>query len=143
MKTNNDFGLLLIRLVIGFTMLIYGIGKLFYGLGFIKELLELNGLPGFFAYGVYLGEIIAPLLIIAGYRIRLASLVLAFNMLVALLLTQTEFIFALNENGGWAVELLAIYIIVSIGLFFTGGGNIVLRPARLTLWKERKQHIAE
>ena len=126
MKTNYDLGLLIIRLIIGIPLLMYGIGKLFYGIGFIQQLLESNGLPAFIGYGVYVGEIIAPILLIIGYKIRLASLVLAINCLVALVLTQTQYIFTLNENGGWAIELLAIYILIPIALFFTGGGKFAV-----------------
>ncbi|MCF7559013.1 DoxX family protein [Sabulilitoribacter multivorans] len=126
MKTNYDIGLLIIRLIIGIPLLMYGIGKLIYGIDFIQQLLISNGLPSFISYGVYIGEIIAPVLIIIGYKMRLASLVLAINCLVALMLTQAQNIFALNENGGWAIELLAIYILIPIALFFTGGGKFAL-----------------
>jgi putative oxidoreductase len=33
-----------------------------------------KGIPSFMAYGVYLTEIVAPLLILIGFRTRLASL---------------------------------------------------------------------
>lgn len=45
-------------------MLFHGIAKLLHGLEGIKGMLASKGLPAFFAYGAYVGEIIAPLLII-------------------------------------------------------------------------------
>ena len=126
MTVQNNTGLFIIRTIIGFSMLIYGITKVINGIDFIKGLLTNIGLPAFLGYAVFLGELVAPLLIIIGFRTRLASLIFAFNCLTAILLTQTSDIFKLNPNGGWAVELLAIYMFVTIGFFFTGGGKYAL-----------------
>ncbi|EPH13797.1 DoxX family protein [Myroides odoratimimus] len=126
MNKNQDIGLLITRISIGFPMLLYGIGKLFNGISFIQGILVDKGLPAFFGYGVYVGEVIAPLLILAGYRMRLASLVFAINCITAMLLVQSADVFSLNDNGGWKVELLGIYALVAVGLFFTGGGKLAL-----------------
>lgn len=126
MKRNGDLGLFLIRNIIALTMLLHGINKIAHGLGFIQEVLVKQGLPSFLSYGVYIGEILVPLLIIVGFRTRLASLILVINCLTIILLTQMDKIFSLNENGGLAIELVAIYLIVSLGLFFTGAGKIAL-----------------
>ncbi len=126
MKKENSIGLFVIRVAIAFPMLVYGISKLINGIGFIKDLLTALGLPSFVAYGVYVGEIVAPIALLVGYRTRLAGLLFALNGLVALLLTQTGAVFTLNAYGGWAVELLALYILVALGLFFTGGGRLAV-----------------
>lgn len=126
MTTKNNTGLLIIRVIIGLSMLIYGVTKVINGIDFIKALLTNISLPAFFGYGVFLGELIAPFLIIIGYRARIASLFFAFNCLIAILLTQTSDIFKLNQYGGWAIELLAIYMFVAIGIFFTGAGQYAL-----------------
>ncbi len=126
MKRNGDLGLFLIRNIIALTMLLHGINKIAHGLGFIQEVLVKQGLPSFLSYGVYIGEILVPLLIMVGFRTRLASLILVINCLTIILLTQMDKIFSLNENGGLAIELVAIYLIVSLGLFFTGAGKIAL-----------------
>jgi putative oxidoreductase len=123
MKKNMDFGFFLVRIAIGFPMLVYGISKLFSGVGFIETMLTEKGLPGFLAYGVYLGEVVAPILIIAGFRTRIAGVVFAINCLTAILLAQTDAIFARNPYGGWALELLFIYMVCGISLFFTGAGR--------------------
>lgn len=125
MRKNNDFGLLILRLAVGFLMLFHGIAKLGGGLEFISGMLEGKGLPGFIAYGVLIGEILAPLLIIIGFRTRIGALLLAINCLVAVLLVHTADIPKLNEQtGGWALELIGLYFFGSLALFFTGGGNL-------------------
>lgn len=123
MEKKIDLGLLIIRVIIAFPMFIYGISKCVSGVGFIEQMLSDKGLPTFLAYGVYVGELIAPLLIIIGFKTRLASAVFAFNCLTAILLANTSAIFALNQYGGWQLELLAIYMFVSLGLAFTGPGK--------------------
>lgn len=123
MKKNIDSGLLITRIAIGFPMSVYGISKLIHGVGFIEDMMTMHGLPSFFAYGVFAGEIIAPVLLMIGFRARLAGLIFAANCFTATMLAQTSNIFKLNEFGGWALELLVIYMFVSLSFFFTGAGK--------------------
>ena len=123
MNKSQDIGLLLLRLSIGGLMLIHGISKLIHGLEGIKALLTSKGLPSFLAYGTYVGEVIAPLLILIGFRVRLASAVFAFNMLVAMFLAHSSDIFKLSPQDGSAVELIGLYLFGAIALFFTGAGK--------------------
>lgn len=107
-------------------MLFYGVGKIIHGVDFIKGLLAAAGMPSFLAYGVYLGEVVAPLLLIVGYKTRLAGIVFAVNCLTIILLSQTENILKLNAFGGWAVELLSIYLVIGTSFALTGGGKYAL-----------------
>ncbi|MGJ1430176.1 DoxX family protein [Sphingobacterium spiritivorum] len=129
MKKSQDIGLFMVRITIAAPMLMYGISKIIHGISYIEGLLTEKGLPAVFAYGVYVGEIIAPLLLIIGFRTRLAGLLFSINCLTAIILAQTAAIFSLNENGGWALETLAIYAGISAALFFTGSGKIALSSA--------------
>ena len=89
------------------------------------------GAPGFIAYGVYVGEIIAPLLVLLGCFTRPAAAVIAFNMVMALTLAHFDDIFKLNERGGgWAIELQMFYLLGSIALIFTGSGRLGVRSGR-------------
>ncbi len=124
-KSNNDLGLLILRITIGFLMLLHGIAKL-KGVSFIGGMLQESGLPSFLAYGVYITEIVAPILLIIGYRTRLAALAFAFGALFAILLAHSADIFSLSKYGGWEVELLGLYLFGAIALFFTGGGKFAL-----------------
>ena len=69
---NQNLGILILRLSIGVMMLLHGIAKVTNGVEAIKTMLAEKGLSAFsfVAYGVYVGEILAPLLIIIGYRTR-------------------------------------------------------------------------
>lgn len=122
MNKNNDLGVLILRIAIGALMLLHGIAKL-KGVSFIEGMLSAKGLPAFLAYGVYVTEIIAPVLLIIGYRTRLAAAVFAFGAVFALLLVHSAEIFTLNQHGGWGVELLGLYLFGAVALFFTGGGK--------------------
>lgn len=127
LEKNTDAGLLVLRLSIGIMMLLHGISKLVYGVGFIGQTVEAAGLPSFITYGVYIGEVVAPLFIIAGFGTRIAAAVLAFNCFVAAMLVHSAQIFQLDPaTGGWAVELLGLYFFGALTLVFTGGGKYAL-----------------
>lgn len=83
---STDFGLLLLRIALGGLMLFHGMHKLIYGVGFIGDMLAAIGLPSFIAYGSLLAELVASLMIICGIWTRLASVVFAGNMVVAILM---------------------------------------------------------
>ena len=123
MRKNQDLGLLIFRLTLGGLMLLHGIAKIIHGVGGIEGMLSSKGLPTFFAYGVYIGEVIVPILLIIGFRTRIAAVVFAFNMFVAMLLAHSGDIFSLSKHGGWAVELIGLFLFGAIALFFTGGGK--------------------
>ncbi|TJY35982.1 DoxX family protein [Pontimicrobium aquaticum] len=126
MNTKQHIGLFILRVSIALTMLVYGITKLIFGIDFITGLLNQYGLPSFIAYGVFIGEILAPILIIIGYRTKLVGLVFAINCFVAILMVQLPNLFKLNESGGWAIGLIFIYMMFGIALFFTGAGKYAL-----------------
>ncbi len=120
---NKETGLLLQRMSIGILILFHGIANLTSNYSFIKSLLNGIGIPEFVAYAVFIGEIIAPILIIIGWRTRIASLVLAINMLIAILMAHSAGIFTLNQFGGWAIELQSLYLFGAIVLFLLGAGK--------------------
>ncbi len=123
LPANDDFGKLILRVITGATVLFHGFDKITHGLGGIEGLLASRGLPGFIAYGVLIGEVVAPVLIIAGFYSRLAALVLAFNMVVAVALAHVGDITALTEHGGWAVEVQAFMLFNSIAIMLLGPGR--------------------
>ena len=120
---NVDLGLLVIRLSLGVLMLFHGVAKVSHGVSFIEGMLSNLGLPVLFAYGVYVGEIVAPLAIIAGIKTRLFASVFTFNCLVAAYLVHAQDFFKLTPHGGWALELLGLYFFGALALMFTGGGK--------------------
>lgn len=126
MNIKQHIGLFTLRTSIAFTMLIYGITKLINGIEFIKDLLTQYGLPHFIGYGIYIGEIIAPILIIIGFRTKLAGLIFALNCLIAILMVQLPNVFKLNEFGGLAIGPIFIYMMFGLAIFFTGAGKYAL-----------------
>jgi putative oxidoreductase len=126
MNKNMNIGLLVLRIALGTLMLLHGIAKIIHGLSGISGLLESKGLSTFLAGGVYVGEIIVPLLVIIGFRTRIAAIVFAINMLFALFLAHANDILSLSKTGGWAVELIGLYLFGAIVLFFTGAGKYAL-----------------
>jgi len=126
MRKNNDLGLLILRISVSVLMLLHGISKFSGGLEFIKSMLVEKGLPDFIAYGVIVGEVVAPIAILIGFRTRIAAAIYAFNCLVAILMVHSADIFAMADHGGWALELLGLYFFGALALFFTGAGNIAV-----------------
>ncbi|MFJ1322399.1 DoxX family protein [Capnocytophaga canis] len=124
---NKDLGLLILRLSVGLLMIPHGIHKLLNSgaLGYIQSLLEAKGLPTFISYGVFVGEIIAPLLIVIGFRTRISALVLAATGLMILFLGYDNF-FSLTQHGGWVAELAGLFLFGALALAFTGGGKYAL-----------------
>ena len=128
----EDVGLFLLRLALGGILLFHGIFKLTHGVEWIKQPLGTLGLPGFLAYGTYVAEVVAPVLLMLGLWARVAALVVAFDMLMAIALVLRPRIFTINEmGGGWAIELEALILVVALALSIEGPGRYVVgrRPA--------------
>ncbi len=119
----QDAAKLLLRLILGLLILIHGISKIKGGPGFVLDIVEKAGLPEPFGYLVYVGEVLAPLLVIIGLWTRLAAIVIAINMVVALLLVHMGQFFQLAPEGGWALELQGLYLIVAIAVALLGAGR--------------------
>lgn len=121
-----DLGKLILRISIGGLLLFHGIAKLVNGIGWMAGLLGGIGLPAFVGYGVYVGEVIAPVLLLAGKYTRPAGLVVAFNMLVAILLARRDAIAALNRGGGWDIEIEMLFLLGGVAIWFLGSGRYAL-----------------
>ena len=119
-----DTALLILRLVLGVLVLLHGIAKLPPPPEGITGMLAQANLPPVLAYGVYLGEIVAPILLIVGVWTRLAAIVIAINMIVAVLMAHAGDLLKLGEQGGYALELQAMFLFVAIALTFTGAGRL-------------------
>ena len=122
MKKNIDLGLLLLRITIAGLMLFHGVAKLSSLTG-IKNMLLKSGLPELLAYGVYITELIAPILILIGLRTRLAAIVFFFGMMAAMFLAHSDNIFAISKTGALEIELILLFAFGALALFFTGSGK--------------------
>ncbi len=127
MLENSDLGKLILRLTLGGLMLFHGVAKLLNGTGFIESQLSSHGLPAFLAYGVFVGELIAPLMVILGYQTRIGALLIVFNMLVAIALVHSHELLALSRSGGWALELQGFFLFTALAVLFLGPGKYKLK----------------
>ena len=125
-KTRVNLGLLILRVTLGILMLFHGFSKMMNGLEGIKGMLESYGLLSIIAYGVLIGEVIVPILLVIGFRTRIAALVYAINMLIAVMLVHINDIFTLSTTGGWTLELQGLYFFGALALFFTGAGKFAV-----------------
>ncbi len=119
----EDIAKLILRVSVGGMMLFHGAAKVLHGTGFIEGMLTAKGLPAFMAYGVYVGEVIVPILLIIGFCTRVSAAILAFNMLVAIALVHMGDIFKLTEHGAWAVELQMFYLLSAVVIILLGAGK--------------------
>jgi putative oxidoreductase len=123
LNARHDMGKLVLRLALGILVLLHGIAKLKNGLGPIEDMLQGHGLPTFLAYGAYVGEVLGPLLVIAGFHARIGAVLVAINMLFALGLAHAGQLGQLNEAGGWAVELQALFLFTAAAIALLGPGR--------------------
>jgi putative oxidoreductase len=120
---NDDLAKLILRITCGGILLFHGIHKVFVEIDHVKVIVQNAGLPAALAYGNIVGEFIAPILVIAGYKTRIAALIIAFNMLLSVLLAHSDIIFAINDYGGWMIETNMLYLLTAVALFFSGAGR--------------------
>lgn len=123
MFNSADTAKFILRLSVGIMMLFHGVDKIINGIGGVKHLTTSAGLPEFLAYGVYVGEVVVPILIILGLYARIASLILAFNMSVAIFLANGSSVFVLGKHGAPLIELPFLYLVMSILIFLLGSGK--------------------
>ena len=127
---NDNAGKLVLRLTLGILVLFHGVAKIINpdSLGFIKSGVTGWGLPEIVAYGVYIGEVLAPLLLILGVYTRWAGLIVVVNMVFAIGLAHMNHLFALTEHGGYRLELQMFYLFGALAVMFLGSGRYAVRP---------------
>ncbi|VTU28593.1 Putative oxidoreductase CatD [Variovorax sp. SRS16] len=125
---SDDAGKLVLRLGLGLGLiiLVHGISKLSGGVDFISGLLASHGLPPALAYLVYVGEIVAPLLLVVGLYSRPAAWIVVINMVVAIGLARYKDMFVIGKAGGWALELEGLLLISAVAVALLGAGRFSL-----------------
>jgi len=122
--SSDNVGKLILRLMLGVLMLFHGYKKYQSGIDGIKMLMINNGLPQFIAYGVYVGEILVPILIILGLYTRISSLIYAFTMAAAIYLVHSSHLFGINaKTGGLLIETPLLFMLGAIALVCFGAGK--------------------
>ena len=119
----EDLGKLVIRSAVAILVLLHGISKLTGGIDGITGMVTNAGLPAVFAYGVYVGEVIAPLLVLIGLWTRAAASFMVINMVVAIMLAHLPDLTQMNKMGGWALELQGMFLFGAIAVALLGAGR--------------------
>jgi putative oxidoreductase len=122
----EDFGKLVLRLALGILMLLHGIAKIKGGVGFLTPMVTGIGLPPWFAYGAYFGEVVGPILVIIGLGARTGAFLIFANMLFAIVLVHVPELFTLGKQGGWALELQGMYLFTAFALIFMNPGRYAI-----------------
>lgn len=122
-STGEDLGKLILRAALAIMILLHGIAKIINGPGFILGLVAKAGLPEAFGYLVYVGEVLAPILVLIGLWTRPAALVIAINMIVAVWLVHMGELFQLGKTGGWALELQGMFFFGALAVALLGAGR--------------------
>jgi len=119
----EDIGRLLLRLTLAILILFHGVSKVIHGIGWLEGMLQGAGVPAFVAYGVYVGEVVGPIMLLIGWHARIGALFIAINMVVAFLLVHLGQLFMLTDNGGWQLELQGMYLMTAVALALLGPGR--------------------
>ena len=119
----DDLGKLVLRLMLGILMLFHGYAKIVKGVGGIEASVISAGLPAWVAYGVYIGEVIAPLLVILGFYARVGGLIILVNMIFAITLSHSSQLFDISRTGGWALELQGFFMFTGLAVALIGPGR--------------------
>lgn len=104
-------------------MLFHGISKLSHGISPLEGMFAHAGLPSFIAYGAYFGEVLAPLMLIIGFRVKIAAVLIIGTMIGAITLAHASDIFSLSPQGAWAIEIPMLYALAALAIFFQGAGK--------------------
>ncbi|MGH9875405.1 MAG: DoxX family protein [Pyrinomonadaceae bacterium] len=124
MNISEDTGKLILRLALGVLILLHGVSKVIGGIDPIVGLVVKAGLPASVAYLVYIGEVLAPVMMIIGVWTRAAGVVIAINMVVAVMLAHAHQLFTMSKTGGWALELQGIFFFAALAIALLGAGRL-------------------
>lgn len=122
-RLDDQTGKFLLRAGLGLLLLPHGIEKLLGGVLDVQRLLAAAGLPEPLGYGVFIGELVAPLMLIAGYHARWAALLVVINMLVAIALAHAAEVFAFDSDGIPVLELQYLFLLTALAVVFLGAGR--------------------
>ncbi len=122
----EDAGKLILRITSAGLILFHGIAKIIHGIGGLSAGLAQMHIPGFVAYGVYVGEVVAPLFVLFGLWTRIASLVVVFDLVMAILLVAHRNVFVLQRSGAWGLEAEAFFLLTALVVFLVGPGKYTI-----------------
>ena len=92
MFNKDSIAKLILRLSLGFLMLFHGVAKVIdpSSIEFFGDRLAEFSLPPLLAYCVYIGELVAPLMLIIGFYTRTAAILITVNIVFAIMLFHSH-----------------------------------------------------
>jgi putative oxidoreductase len=127
----DDKGKLILRLTVAVLLGFHGISKLRHGVAWMAGPLQAHHLPAWLAYGVYVAEVVAPVLLIAGFLTRAAALVIAFDMTMAMYLVLGMKVFEVDrQTGALRGELQLLYFFSALAIAILGSGRFAMSKGR-------------
>ena len=112
-----DLGKLILRLALGVMFMLHGIAKIVSGPAGIVAMVQQAGLPGSVGYLVYVGELLAPLLVILGLWTRPAAVVIAMILMIVASNPLANFV-----SAHPTVKMLALAFLLLIGVVLIADG---------------------
>jgi len=131
----DDIGKLVLRITVSLLLVLHGIGKIARGIAWMHGPLAAYHLPFFIGYGVYVGEVIAPVLILVGFLTRPAALVVVFDIIMAVVLVAWHRLFELTKGGSYALEAEAFFLLLGLVIFFQGPGKYSASRGNGAWWR--------
>ena len=120
----DDLGKLILRIAVAGLLIFHGIAKLKGGIGWMAGPLGALHLPFVLGYGVYVAEVVAPILLVLGIWTRPAAAVIAFDLFMAIVLVVQGRTFTINERGGGlGGEIELFYMFAAVAIVFLGSGR--------------------
>jgi putative oxidoreductase len=124
--SSDDVGKFLLRVALAILILFHGISKVIGSVAVVSGLVVKSGLPPVLAYAVFVGEVAAPVCLLLGVWTRAAALIVAINIVVAVLLARAAQFFTISKTGGWALELEGMYFMAALAVAWLGAGRYSL-----------------
>lgn len=136
-QRTDDTGKLVLRLAIGGLLFMHGLAKVRDNSFVQNEVLE-AGLPAFVAYGVFIGEIVAPVFLVIGLFTRVAALLIVTDMLFALWLVHPPDFGTITPTGAWGIETPLMFLLGASAIALLGPGRFAVgwNPTRDLGWSE-------
>jgi putative oxidoreductase len=126
MEFAEDLARLLLRVTVSALLLVHG-AEFLRGDRKIFVIFKNKGLPEWFAYGAVIGEVVAPVCAILGIYTRIAALLMAFFMFMAVVLYHLDHLFMLSPTrDSYYLETQSFFFVMAIAVALLGAGRFSL-----------------
>ena len=125
-ELHADLGKLVLRVAVAGLILLHGVAKLRHGLGDVADAMQRLHLPVAVGNLIYVGEVLAPVLMIVGWWTRAAAAIVTATMLVALVAGHPRDVFVMTDHGGLLLEVQWMFFLAALAAALLGAGRFSL-----------------